>query len=316
MDAGLLSLAASRLAEMNETDAENEITRLRPDELTSLVRYYNKKDRERFILEADVEQVAIRREHRTRSPSLELVSTRPCKKQRNNVETAPEVASNTRAPRSIAPANSGQDLPSGFSRSTNNRSTRAEDGAEGLARAGTQSITLTSRAKLSIPGALAGTRRTREQPLPHVLWIPDSNGHWSWVCHDKLPSKIVADLVQLVRDKIVDTRYKRQGWAQMIKYREFYVGHHYCMSEYACSDYGDILVMAWEYSDDEENRACDRCTDARRPCLRLVRLDDPAEVAVSWLPLPDRYRDDASPESKEFWVKKRLSAKPKTKRKL
>ena len=52
----MLSLAASRLAEMNETDAENEITSLRPDELTSLVRYYNKKDRERLKLEADVEQ--------------------------------------------------------------------------------------------------------------------------------------------------------------------------------------------------------------------------------------------------------------------
>ncbi|KAH6333729.1 hypothetical protein HBI37_165990 [Parastagonospora nodorum] len=320
MDVGLLSLAAGRLAEMNETDAENEITSLRPDELTSLVRYYNKKDRERLKLEADVEQymsavlIAIRRQHRTRSPRLELVSIRPCKKQSTNAETALEIESTTRASRSIAPANSGQDLPTGSSSSTNNRSTCAEDRAEGFARIGTQSITLTSRAKLSIPGALVGTRRTREQPLAHVLWIPDSNGHWSWVCHDKLPSKVVADLVQLIRDKIVDTRYKREDWARMIKHRKFYVGKHYCISEYACSDYGEISVMAWEYSEDEENRACDRCTDARRPCLRLVRLDDPAEVAVSWLPLPDRYRDDASPESKEFWVKKRLSAKPKMKR--
>jgi hypothetical protein len=35
----------------------------------------------------------------------------------------------------------------------------------------------------------------------------------------------------------------------------------------------------------------------------MVRLDDYPEVAINWLPLPDRYRDDANPESKEFWVK-------------
>jgi len=36
MEAGLLSLAARRLIEMGESDADNEIARLRPDELTSL----------------------------------------------------------------------------------------------------------------------------------------------------------------------------------------------------------------------------------------------------------------------------------------
>lgn len=56
MEAGLLSLAARRLAEMSETDAENKITRLQPDELASLVRYYNKKERERLAPQADVNE--------------------------------------------------------------------------------------------------------------------------------------------------------------------------------------------------------------------------------------------------------------------
>lgn len=137
----------------------------------------------RVIWKADTIAVAIKIEHRTRSPSLEVVSTRPCNTQHSNVEQASEIASSgldTIAPGSTTLSNSGQDTPPIHSHSMNVHPPIPEDRPEHIFEFEAQSTATTSGAKLSIPEILSASERSREQTFTYVLWIPDSQPDGIW----------------------------------------------------------------------------------------------------------------------------------------